>query len=188
MAWGDGVGELGHRDNVFSAPSAPETVSPTRSDVYFYGAGCGGEPWSFCPFSDDVTEPSVITPTVWLLTGFIIVFTVSIAIFKDVPDLEGDRQYQITTFTILLGKKRIFQLSLGIIFACYAGMILGEITMTTSLNQLLFIGCHLILGALLWWRSRQIDLESKKSIASFYQFIWKLFFLEYLLFPLAHWL
>lgn len=64
-------------------------------------------------------------------------------------------------------------------------MILGEITMTTSLNQLLFIGCHLILGALLWWRSRQIDLESKKSIASFYQFIWKLFFLEYLLFPLA---
>ncbi|WP_045441410.1 homogentisate phytyltransferase [Picosynechococcus sp. NKBG042902] len=142
----------------------------------------------FAHFQTMLQNPVVITPTVWLLTGFIIVFTVAIAIFKDVPDLEGDRQYQITTFTILLGKKRIFQLSLGIIFACYAGMIVGEITMTTSLNQLLFIGCHIILGALLWWRSRQIDLESKKSIASFYQFIWKLFFLEYLLFPLAHWL
>jgi homogentisate phytyltransferase / homogentisate geranylgeranyltransferase len=37
----------------------------------------------------------------------------------------------------------------------------------------------------LYWRSRDVDLEQKVAIADFYQFIWKLFFLEYLLFPLA---
>lgn len=141
----------------------------------------------FAHFQAMLQNPVVITPTVWLLTGFIIVFTVAIAIFKDVPDLEGDRQYQITTFTILLGKQRIFQLSLGIILTCYLGMVIGEIALSTTLNPPLFIGSQLLLGALLWWRSRKANLESKASIASFYQFIWKLFFLEYILFPLAHW-
>jgi homogentisate phytyltransferase / homogentisate geranylgeranyltransferase len=37
----------------------------------------------------------------------------------------------------------------------------------------------------LWVLSRRVDLQDKASIAQFYQFIWKLFFLEYLLFPIA---
>ncbi|NER52017.1 MAG: homogentisate phytyltransferase, partial [Symploca sp. SIO1A3] len=36
-----------------------------------------------------------------------------------------------------------------------------------------------------WWRSYNVDLQEQKAIASCYQFIWKLFFLEYLLFPIA---
>ncbi|EDX70853.1 hypothetical protein MC7420_142 [Coleofasciculus chthonoplastes PCC 7420] len=38
---------------------------------------------------------------------------------------------------------------------------------------------------LVWWRSQDVDLQDKVAIASFYQFIWKLFFLEYLMFPTA---
>ena len=67
----------------------------------------------------------IITPIVWLLTAFIIIFTIAIAIFKDVPDMEGDRRYQIRTFTLLLGQQRIFAISQGIIFTCYGGMIAG---------------------------------------------------------------
>ncbi len=141
----------------------------------------------FAHFRSILGLPVAITPTVWLLTGFIVVFTVAIAIFKDVPDMEGDRQYRITTFTILLGKKKILQISCGMIFACYLAMILGAILFKTSLNAPLFITVHLVLGGLLWFRSRQVDLDQKEAIASFYQFIWKLFFLEYLLFPLAAW-
>ncbi|MGD1698683.1 hypothetical protein [Dapis sp. BLCC M229] len=29
----------------------------------------------------------------------------------------------------------------------------------------------------MWWHSQKVDLEDKKAIADFYQFIWKLFFL-----------
>ncbi len=56
----------------------------------------------------------VVPPSVWALTLFVLVFTFAIAIFKDIPDIEGDRQYQITTFTIALGKERVFNLALGI--------------------------------------------------------------------------
>jgi len=53
------------------------------------------------------------------------------------------------------------------------------------INVPFFVGFHLVLLGLLWWRSRDVDLTQKSAIADFYQFIWKLFFLEYILFPLA---
>lgn len=136
----------------------------------------------FAHFRDISAQTVIITPTVWLLTAFIIVFTVTIAIFKDVPDMEGDRRYQIRTFTLLLGKQRIFALSLGIIFTCYAAMIAGVWLFNTGLNAITFTLAHLGLGIALILRSRDVNLDIKWEITSFYQFIWKLFFLEYLLF------
>ena len=39
------------------------------------------------------------------------------------------------------------------------------------------------LAAWLWARSRQVDTRSRDSITAFYMFIWKLFYVEYALFP-----
>jgi homogentisate phytyltransferase/homogentisate geranylgeranyltransferase len=64
-------------------------------------------------------------------------------------------------------------------------MVIAGVFWLNSLNAVFFITYHLILLGLLWWRSQKVDLEQKSAIADFYQFIWKLFFLEYLLFPLA---
>ncbi|WP_353735174.1 hypothetical protein [Okeania sp. SIO2C2] len=38
----------------------------------------------------------------------------------------------------------------------------------------------------MWWDSKKIDLEDKRAIADFYQFIWKLFFREYPVFSMAY--
>jgi homogentisate phytyltransferase/homogentisate geranylgeranyltransferase len=46
------------------------------------------------------------------------VFTFAIAIFKDIPDMEGDRQYNITTFTIKMGKPAVFDLSRWVLTVC----------------------------------------------------------------------
>ncbi len=139
----------------------------------------------FLHFNQGLTGKAQLTPVVWLLTLFILIFTVAIAIFKDVPDMEGDRQYNITTFTLLLGKSTIFHLTQWIVTFCYLGIITAGIFHLPGINSWLLIWFHIGLLSLLWWRSRQINLDEKTSIASFYQFIWKLFFLEYLLFPLA---
>ena len=136
----------------------------------------------FAHFRERLGETVTITPTVWLLTAFIIVFTVAIAIFKDVPDMEGDKQYRIRTFTLLMGKQKIFQISLAIIGICYAGMIGGVWLFNTTLNPIAFTLAHIALAIALTIRSRAVNLERKAEIASFYQFIWKLFFLEYILF------
>ncbi|MGK7893965.1 MAG: homogentisate phytyltransferase [Xenococcus sp. (in: cyanobacteria)] len=139
----------------------------------------------FLHFSQKFQLEEMITSTVWALTLFILLFTIAIAIFKDVPDLEGDKKYNIATFTLILGKSKVFNISRSVITLCYLGMVFAGIFWLNSINAGFFVGYHLVLLVLLWWRSRKVDLEEKSAISSFYQFIWKLFFLEYLLFPLA---
>ena len=139
----------------------------------------------FLHYSRQFQGREFINADVWLLTLFILLFTIAIAIFKDVPDLEGDRKYNIATFSLILGKTRVFQLTCGVIALCYLGMIAAGFIGLSGINTRFFIIYHSILLGLLGWRSLDVDLEEKSAIASFYQFIWKLFFLEYLLFPLA---
>ena len=139
----------------------------------------------FLHFSQKLVGRESLNPYVWILTLFIVLFTVAIAIFKDVPDLEGDKIFNIRTYTLILGKSAVFNLSRGVITLCYLGMVYAGLFWFDSFNSGFFVGYHLVLLGLLWWRSQEVDLEQKRAIADFYQFIWKLFFLEYLLFPLA---
>lgn len=139
----------------------------------------------FLHFSDIFHTTQSIPVVMWMLTWFVLVFTIAIAIFKDIPDLEGDKQYNINTFTIKLGQKTVFNLSLAVITVCYLVTIAVTLLPTVAINRLLLITSHLFLLGCTWWLSRGVNLQEKSQIASFYQFIWKLFFLEYLLFPLA---
>ncbi len=122
---------------------------------------------------------------VWALTLFIVVFTFAIAIFKDIPDIEGDKRYNISTLTIQLGKPAVFNLARWVITTCYVGMALAGGLSLRSVNPVFLIVTHLVALGLMWWRSSSVDLQDKNAIAQFYQFIWKLFFLEYLIFPAA---
>ncbi|MDJ0555547.1 MAG: homogentisate phytyltransferase [Microcoleaceae cyanobacterium MO_207.B10] len=126
-----------------------------------------------------------IPPTVWTLTLFVIVFTFAIAIFKDIPDIEGDRQYNITTFTIKLGALTVFNLARWVLTICYLGMIILGIVWLENINLIFLVISHLFALTIMWWRSQTVDLQNQGAIADFYQFIWKLFFLEYLIFPIA---
>ena len=126
-----------------------------------------------------------IPAAVWVLTLFVLVFTFAIAIFKDIPDMEGDLQYNITTFTIQLGKEAVFKLARWVITVCYIGMIFVGLFHLAEANSILIVLSHIILLVWLWRRSKRVDIQDKISIASFYQFIWKLFFIEYLIFPVA---
>lgn len=125
-----------------------------------------------------------IPAAVWALTLFILVFTFAIAIFKDIPDLEGDRRYHISTFTVRLGQKAVFHLARWVLTVCYGGMIVAA-PLLSSVNRSFLILTHATALLVFWWLSRRVDLRDQGSIAQFYQFIWKLFFLEYLIFPVA---
>lgn len=144
----------------------------------------------FCHFSQQLStleswQIPVIPPTVWVLTLFILVFTFAIAIFKDIPDIEGDRQYNITTFTIRLGTVAVFNLARAVLTICYLGMMVSVFWLNNSLNPVFLVFANLILLSFMWYKSTNIDLRNKQAIASFYQLIWKLFFMEYIIFPIA---
>ncbi|MEH2375241.1 homogentisate phytyltransferase [Nostoc sp.] len=136
-------------------------------------------------YSWALKQSQVIPPVVWVLTLFILVFTFAIAIFKDIPDIEGDRLYNIATFTIKLGSQAVFNLALWVITVCYLGIILVGVLHLASVNSIFLVIAHLALLVWMWLRSLAVDLQDKSAIAQFYQFIWKLFFMEYLIFPIA---
>ncbi|MBD2080654.1 homogentisate phytyltransferase [Leptolyngbya sp. FACHB-17] len=125
-----------------------------------------------------------IPAKVWALTAFILVFTFAIAIFKDMPDTEGDRQYNIRTLTLKLGQRPVFNLARAVLTGCYLSIIALAFFLP-GVNAPFLVISHLIALCLIWFRSYKIDLQNKAEVTRFYQFIWKLFFLEYLLFPAA---
>ncbi len=127
-----------------------------------------------------------IPAEVWALTAFVVIFSIAIALLKDVPDATGDRQHRITTFTLRWGAAAVLSRSRWVLTVAYGLMIalaLGD--SLSGLNQTFFLASNLLALALLWWRSRTVDIQVKGSTTRFYQFIWKLFFLEYLLLPIA---
>jgi homogentisate phytyltransferase/homogentisate geranylgeranyltransferase len=137
----------------------------------------------------------VVPARIWALTGFILVFSIAIAIFKDIPDIEGDRRYGINTFTVQLGQQAIFQVAHWLLTVCYLGMI-GMAPFLPGVHSGFLIVSHSILLVYFWYLSQRVRLTpinpsetgTALTYPDFYQFIWKLFFAEYLLFPLSCWL
>ncbi|MEO0986759.1 MAG: homogentisate phytyltransferase [Cyanobacteria bacterium J06639_14] len=145
----------------------------------------------FLHYSNQLGLPLAIPNKVWVLTAFIIIFSIVIAIFKDIPDIEGDRRFNITTFSVRLGQERVYSTARLILTGCYVGMI-AFTPWVDGVNWLFLLVTHSGLLALFWWRSQRVALPNQItdamtpiSFAGFYQFIWQLFFLEYVLYPVA---
>jgi homogentisate phytyltransferase / homogentisate geranylgeranyltransferase len=136
-------------------------------------------------FQQYLGSGSGFSAEVWALTAFVILFAFAIAIFKDIPDAEGDRQFKINTLTIRLGTRSVFDISRWVLTACYGFMIGATALGLIAVQPLFLLATHIGLLSWLWVRSAQVNVKDKRQISQFYQFIWKLFFLEYILFPLA---
>ena len=131
----------------------------------------------------DITVPT----SIWVLSMFILVFTYVIAIFKDMPDTDGDRQFNIATLSIKWGQLAVFNLSKTILMCLYiTTTILGIGYGILGHFPSLILGiCHGLLAIIFFLHSNRINLGDRKAITDFYQFIWRLFYLEYLIFPLS---
>ncbi|XP_057426790.1 homogentisate solanesyltransferase, chloroplastic-like [Lotus japonicus] len=124
------------------------------------------------------------SPVVFITT-FVTLFALVIAITKDLPDVEGDRKYQISTFATKLGVRNIAFLGSGILLMNYIVSILAAIYMPQAFRRWLMIPAHMILASSLIYQVKILEQanHTKEAISGFYQFIWNLFYAEYALFP-----
>jgi homogentisate phytyltransferase / homogentisate geranylgeranyltransferase len=138
----------------------------------------------FLHFNQILNQSLEIPLKVGLLTVFILIFTYVIAIFKDMPDIEGDRQFNVATLSINWGQVAVFNLSRQILLGLYLVVTLASLA-NLGLNSAILATSHIVLGIILWWKSLSVDLSDRLAITQFYQLIWKLFYLEYIIFPIA---
>ena len=121
----------------------------------------------------------------WALTAFVVPFSFAIAILKDVPDLEGDRAFRISTFTVRLGGRRVLGIGMAALTLAYLGMaVLGPLLLAGVQPVVLSVG-HGIALALLWVWAVRTDVEDPAAFMRFYMRVWTLFFVEYPLVAVA---
>lgn len=127
-----------------------------------------------------------IAPPVWALCLFVLPFSFAIAVLKDVPDIEGDRQFAIRTFTVRLGPERVFGIGLVALVLAYAGMIVvAPILLGDHVQPVVLVALHIAAVTLLWYWARQADPRDREGFTRFYMRVWMLFFLEYLIVPIS---
>lgn len=126
-----------------------------------------------------------IPPDILALTFFILLMSLIIAWFKDIPDISGDRQFNLHSLALSLGPKRVFQIGLWLAGAGYASLILGAVFFLPADHRMFFVVSHLLILGFLLFRSRNVIVTDRTSFFRFYLFIWKLFYLEYIIFALA---
>lgn len=123
-------------------------------------------------------------PVVAFISSFMTVFATVIAVTKDLPDVEGDIKYNITTFASKYGAKAVSQFATVLLSSTYSlAMALPFIAPAAGFKKLpMFIGHGSFLIFFLYSFSK-LDHTKMDSINDFYKAIWKLFYLEYCIYP-----
>ncbi|XP_027360410.1 homogentisate phytyltransferase 1, chloroplastic-like isoform X3 [Abrus precatorius] len=130
-------------------------------------------------------RPAIFSRSLIFATAFMGFFSVVIALFKDIPDIEGDKIFGIRSFSVRLGQKRVFWICVSLLEMTYGVALLVGVTSSCLWSKMITGMGHALLASVLWFHAKSVDLKSKSAITSFYMFIWKLFYAEYFLIPLV---
>lgn len=131
------------------------------------------------------SRAAVFSKPVIFATAFMSFFSVVIALFKDIPDIVGDKIFGIKSFTVRLGQERVFWICISLLEMAYGIAIVVGAASNCLWSKLITVLGHAVLASILWNRAKSIDFKNKAAITSFYMFIWKLFYAEYFLIPLV---
>jgi homogentisate phytyltransferase/homogentisate geranylgeranyltransferase len=134
-------------------------------------------------FSNQINLP----PEIWLLTGIIFIYSLIIAWYKDIPDMKGDQQFRIASLSLKVGALWVFRvggtvLSLSILF-----LIASVWLFPLRFSPLVFSGFHILMLIAFWIAGSRARLDDPKAAFQYYQFVWGLFFLEYISFAVSSW-
>jgi len=125
------------------------------------------------------------SPKVAFIARFMTVFATVIAVTKDLPDIEGDKAYQIETLATKVGVPKIAKGATAFLLLNYGSAIVqGLLAKPGTFQKIPMVGGHLALATLLLARFRKLDAESIKSVKVYYKHIWDNFYLEYVLYTL----
>ncbi len=115
---------------------------------------------------------------VWVLMLVVVVFSGAIALLKNLRD--GGNMSQP------MGASQVIQIVWWLLTVCYSSLIISAV-LIPGINAPFLIITHALALIYFWYLSGQLAPDEADGLGyrEFYQFVWKLFFLEYLLFPTA---
>jgi homogentisate phytyltransferase/homogentisate geranylgeranyltransferase len=123
---------------------------------------------------------------IWLLTGFVVLFSLGISWFKDIPDVDGDIRADVGSLAIKMGISRTF--NLGVVSVCLGYILCSFVPLFAPLEiangGVVALGFGLS-GLFFLSFAQRTKPAQKKSMQRFYKVFWVLFALAYVVFALA---
>ena len=120
----------------------------------------------------------------WCAIGFMTVYGIVIALFKDLPDMEGDMKQNVRTLSVRLGPSFVFNLCLALLSIAYGTAVFMSVVHAPTTISRVVGAVHSVVIVTLLAASRRVDVSSSDSLYDFYIcFIWNAFYLEYFLLP-----
>lgn len=120
----------------------------------------------------------------WCAIGFMTVYGIVIALFKDLPDMEGDMKQNVRTLSVRLGPSFVFNLCLALLSVAYGTAVFMSVAHAPTMMSRVVGAVHSMVIVTLLAASRRVDVASSDSLYDYYiRFIWKAFYLEYFLLP-----
>ena len=120
----------------------------------------------------------------WCAIGFMTVYGIVIALFKDLPDMEGDMKQNVRTLSVRLGPSFVFNLCLALLSFAYGTAVFMSVAHAPTMMSRVVGAIHSVVIVTLLAASRRVDVASSDSLYDYYiRFIWKAFYLEYFLLP-----
>ncbi|CEM03342.1 unnamed protein product [Vitrella brassicaformis CCMP3155] len=146
-----------------------------------------------------------------LTTLFFTWFGVLIALMKDIPDVQGDRAFDIASFSVRFGQRQMFRLTsggligllaaAGVSLLASAGRALPSALpvhpfpspsiaamvrwLAPSLSRAAVAVAALGLALTTWRRAAAVDSRCSSDVYRFYMFMWTIFYASYCLLPLT---
>lgn len=122
-------------------------------------------------------------PVVLFISSFMTIFASVIAVTKDLPDIEGDQKYQISTFAAKFGVKAIARAATAVLSSAYIMAMMTPAVFPGSFRVLPMVLGHAAMLVYFLQSYRELDADRMDSVKRFYKKIWNLFYLEYILYP-----
>jgi homogentisate phytyltransferase/homogentisate geranylgeranyltransferase len=120
----------------------------------------------------------------WALL-FFFGFGLVIALFKDIPDRDGDAHYAVRTFAVRWGRRRVFALGRWLLAGVYLLGVAAGVARWPGPDGVFLILAHLAALGVFWAASARIDPTRPPAMARLYRVLWGLFYAEYALLSLT---
>jgi homogentisate phytyltransferase/homogentisate geranylgeranyltransferase len=126
----------------------------------------------------------------WSSSLFFGIFGIVIALMKDVPDAVGDRIFNIRSFTVRVGQKRVFGMMknlLTLLFGVVGVALVQRATVASTVVDSVrrgIVGIGSLIAA--WstgYEAQGVNAEDSGEVYNYYMHLWKLFYMSYFALP-----
>jgi homogentisate phytyltransferase/homogentisate geranylgeranyltransferase len=114
----------------------------------------------------------------WALL-FFFGFGLVIALFKDIPDHDGDQHFAVRTFAVRWGQRRVYYLGRWLLTALYLLTVAVDVASPSVSGGGALAVAHLAALGVFWAISARTDPTQPLSMARLYLTLWGLFYAEY---------